>query len=120
MNYLITPRYSINKRGGKQQPSSKQPPAIIQIKENLVMSTLFTAVSVEQQEIVAGGGSALLNETFISALRNVQAGYSRSTLNGSETGSQQAVEKINSAGRQIGLADFATVVLPPQVFTPVV
>ena len=84
------------------------------------MSTLFTAVSVEQQETVAGGGSALLNETFISALRNVQAGYSRSTLNGSETGSQQAVEKINSAGRQIGLADFATVVLPPQVFTPVV
>jgi len=43
------------KRGGKRQPSSKQPPAIIQIKENSVMSTLFTAVSVEQQEIVAGG-----------------------------------------------------------------
>ncbi|MFM5898928.1 MAG: hypothetical protein ACKPFD_06600 [Dolichospermum sp.] len=55
MNYLISPRYSINKRGGKRQQSSKQPPAIIQIKENLVMSTLFTAVSVEQQEIVAGG-----------------------------------------------------------------
>ena len=55
MNYLISPRYSINKRGGKRQPSSKQPQAIIQIKENLVMSTLFTAVSVEQQAIVAGG-----------------------------------------------------------------
>ncbi|MDB9439346.1 CTB family bacteriocin [Dolichospermum lemmermannii CS-548] len=76
------------------------------------MSNLFTTVSVEQQEIVAGGGSGLLNETFLSALRNVQVGFSRSTVNGSETGSQQDVQKINTAGRQIGLADFATVTLP--------
>ncbi|MFO5440656.1 MAG: CTB family bacteriocin, partial [Dolichospermum sp.] len=67
MNYLITPRYSINKRGGKRQPSSKQPPAIIQIKENSVMSTLFTAVSVEQQEIVAGGAVVVPNISLAEA-----------------------------------------------------
>ncbi|MFO5493544.1 MAG: hypothetical protein ACLBM6_13590, partial [Cuspidothrix sp.] len=55
MNYLAIPRYSINKRGEKRQTSSKQTQAIIQIKENLVMSHLFTVVSAEQQEIVAGG-----------------------------------------------------------------
>jgi hypothetical protein len=51
----MTSRYSINKRGGKRQTSSKQTQAIIQIKENSVMSYLFTAVSAEQQEMVAGG-----------------------------------------------------------------
>jgi hypothetical protein len=105
MNYLITPRYSINKRGGKQQPSSKQPPAIIQIKENSVMSTLFTAVSVEQQEIVAGGFDLSFNNTVFSGIRSAQQGASASGFAGSAAGGTQINERVNTAGLNILAAD---------------
>ncbi|MDB9473371.1 CTB family bacteriocin [Dolichospermum circinale] len=112
MNYLINPRYSINKRGGKQQPSSKQPPAIIQIKENLVMSTLFTAVSVEQQEIVAGGyhdhnhqhdyghdnGQLALFVTGFSGENTVQVGGTQSGWNGSQAGGYQYTTNVKTFG----------------------
>jgi hypothetical protein len=57
MTSRVSPRYSINKRGVEQHAKLNQLQAItqIKIKEISIMSNLFTAVSAEQQEIVAGG-----------------------------------------------------------------
>jgi hypothetical protein len=57
MTPRVSSRYSINKRGVEQHAKLNQLQAItqIKIKEISIMSNLFTAVSVEQQEIVAGG-----------------------------------------------------------------
>jgi hypothetical protein len=96
MNYLITPRYSINKRGGKRLPSSKQPQAIIQIKENSVMSNLFTAVSVEQQEIVAGGFDLAVYNTSFSGINSVQQGGANSGFGGSTAAGGQASVSVNT------------------------
>ncbi|MFO5527166.1 MAG: CTB family bacteriocin [Cuspidothrix sp.] len=102
MNYLAIPRYSINKRGGKRQTSSKQTQAIIQIKENSVMSNLFTAVSVEQQEIVAGGtlplGPTALFATAFKGAQTVQKGASISNWNGSSAGGEQYTQRVKSLG----------------------
>jgi hypothetical protein len=65
-----TLRYSINKRGVKRQTSSKQLQAI-QIKEYLIMSNLFTAVSVEQQEILSGGGDTNISNVAITTVKGL-------------------------------------------------
>jgi hypothetical protein len=59
MTSRVSSRYSINKRGVEQHAKLNQFQAITQIKEISIMSNLFTAVSAEQQEIVAGGSITL-------------------------------------------------------------
>jgi hypothetical protein len=116
MNYLITPRYSINKRGGKRQPSSKQPPAIIQIKENLVMSTLFTAVSVEQQETVAGGYDLAVYGTAFSGTATEQLGGASSGFLGSTAVGGQKALSVNTAAQTVLAANApANLVVPATI-----
>jgi hypothetical protein len=119
MNYLITPRYSINKRGGKRQPSSKQPQAIIQIKENSVMSNLFTEVSVEQQEMVSGGIDGTNSATFFSGQQLLQAGGTNSGFGGSTAAGGQASLRVNTAAQQTNINNAALIVFAPLGFTQV-
>jgi hypothetical protein len=62
MNQKVGSRYSINKRGVEQHAKLNQLQAITNSDQgDPTMSNLFTAVSVEQQEIVAGGIVAVPN-----------------------------------------------------------
>jgi hypothetical protein len=67
---LVTFIYCINKREVEPQTSEKQLQAI-QIKEYLIMSNLFTAVSVEQQEILSGGGDTNISNVAITTVKGL-------------------------------------------------
>ncbi|WP_133163994.1 CTB family bacteriocin [Cuspidothrix issatschenkoi] len=66
------------------------------------MSNLFTAVSVEQQEIVAGGtlslGPTALFATFFKGAQTVQKGGANSNWGGSNAGGEQYIQRIKTAG----------------------
>jgi hypothetical protein len=63
------------------------------------MSNLFTAVSVEQQEIVAGGvGPVALFGTYFAGKKIVQNGGSNSNWNGSNAGGSQGIIDVTSIG----------------------
>jgi hypothetical protein len=77
------------------------------------MSNLFTAVSVEQQEIVAGGGNttltiggkeiiingpAALFGTYFNGKNTVQNGGSNSNWNGSVASGSQGIVNVKSIG----------------------
>ena len=61
------------------------------------MSTLFTAVSVEQQEIVAGGAFGLSATAFQKVFR-LQATTSESNQTGSKTSGVNLLETTNTGG----------------------
>lgn len=69
------------------------------------MSTLFTAVSVEQQETVAGGFDQSFNNTVFSGIKSAQQGGSASGFAGSAAGGTQINERVNTAGLNILAAD---------------
>jgi hypothetical protein len=80
------------------------------------MSTLFTAVSVEQQEIVAGGIDATLANTVFSGQQLVQASESFSGFGGSAVKGGQASLKVNTAGQQANITNAPVInlaLLPP-------
>ncbi|MFN7414752.1 MAG: CTB family bacteriocin [Dolichospermum sp.] len=83
------------------------------------MSNLFTAVSVEQQAIVAGGVDGTINNTVFSGQQLLQTGNSISGFNGSATGGGQTSLRVNTAGQQININNAAAIVFPllpfPQV-----
>jgi hypothetical protein len=80
------------------------------------MSNLFTAVSVEQQEIVAGGGNtsssyvnstpvqigltgpAALFGTYFKGKQTKQHGFSNSGWNGSDARGAQYIKDVTSIG----------------------
>lgn len=63
------------------------------------MSNLFTAVSVEQQEIVAGGnGPKALFVTFFAGEKIKQEGGSYSGWNGSGAGGYQNITRVLTGG----------------------
>ncbi len=79
------------------------------------MSNLFTAVSVEQQEIVAGGlfgqtSSGSLYQRFTAGL----ASESTSTPQGSTTRNAQIVDQINTGGFTSG--GYNSLAVPTPVF----
>lgn len=78
------------------------------------MSNLFTAVSAEQQEIVAGGFNfAAFNTAFIGS-QNAQAGRATSGFGGSvAVGAQESVN-VNTAARTtlINNPDPSLIILP--------
>ena len=80
MTQLGTSIYCINKRKVEPQTSEKQLQAI-QIKEYLIMSNLlFTAVSVDQQETVAGGGDINNSNAIVLEVTGVKNYISLSQL----------------------------------------
>ncbi len=62
------------------------------------MSNLFTAVSVEQQEIVAGGNPKALFVTLFAGEKIRQAGGSNSDWNGSSAGGYQNITRVITGG----------------------
>ncbi|MCE2696513.1 MAG: CTB family bacteriocin [Nostocales cyanobacterium LE14-WE4] len=60
------------------------------------MSNLFTAVSVEQQEIVAGGYDLAQFNTSFSGINSVQQGGSNSGFNGSTAVGTQGSISVDS------------------------
>jgi hypothetical protein len=98
MTSRVSPRYSINKRGVEQHAKTNQLQAItkIKIKEISIMSNLFTAVSVENQEIVAGGVETALFATRFRGRRTIQGGLAASGFDGSIAEGGQANENVRT------------------------
>ena len=81
------------------------------------MSNLFTAVSVEQQEMVAGGIDGTNNATFFSGQQLLQTGASTSGFGGSTTAGGQASLRVNTAGQQTNINNAtAAIVFAPLGF----
>ncbi|MDD1415366.1 hypothetical protein MEN41_12220 [Dolichospermum sp. ST_con] len=120
MNYLMTSRYSINKRGGKRQTSSTQPQAITQIKENSVMSNLFTAVSVEQQEIVSGGFDLANYTVLFNGVFSQQAGRATAGFNGGDAFGGQSSLSSNTVASTTLATNAPAVFRAPVLINPVV
>ena len=83
------------------------------------MSNLFTAVSVEQQEIVTGGVDGTLNNTFFSGQQLGQAGGSTSGFPGSTTTGGQASLRVNTAGQQVNFNNAPAITFTPLPFVRV-
>ncbi len=67
------------------------------------MSNLFTAVSVEQQEIVTGGIDGTNSATFFSGQQLLQAGGTNSGFGGSTAAGGQASLRVNTAAQQTNI-----------------